>query len=241
MSIRLSPRDMWAVSWLAEQYGAPMNVVADLLGSSETNAYRVVSRWRAAGLVVRKAIRPVPGPQWVIPTADAATSLLGFYVQTWIPRPKDSRHLELTARTRLALAGREVGGEDGWVSERVLRRSDAQRATGFGGQRPHLHDGQWTDGLGRLHAIEVELTRKSSTDARRAVGAAFTAAKTAGAHSLIYYTATDEVRDRVITAAQAVLKPASDDPEFVVKDLNQLLNPQTQPGKGGLFAAGGAA
>jgi hypothetical protein len=231
---------MWAVQWLAEQYGAPMNVVAELLGSSETNAYRVVSRWRAAGLVVRKALRPVPGPQWVIPSAETATSLLGFYVQTWIPRPKDARHLELTARTRLALAGREIG-EDAWVSERVLRRSDAQRPATFGGQRPHLHDGHWTDDFGRLHAIEVELTRKSSTDARRTVAGAFAEAKKAGAASLIYYTATDEVRNRVQTAAEAVLRRTTSDPEFVVRDLNLLLNPQTEPGKGGLFAAGGAA
>jgi hypothetical protein len=242
MTLRLGPRDMWAVTWLAEMRGAPMGVVAQLLGSSEYNAYRVARRWRAGGLVMNKVIRPVPGPQWVVPAPDIASSLLGFHVDRWVPGPKDARHLELTARVRLALAGNEIG-EDAWVSERILRRADDQRV-GFGGERPHLHDGHWIDDFGRLHAIEVELTRKGPSDARKAVAAAFAAAKTAGAASLIYYCDSTTVFARVQTAAEAVLRPrpGSSDPEFVVRDLNQLLNPpKTEPGKGGLAAAGGAA
>jgi hypothetical protein len=220
--------------------GAPMGVVADLLGTSETNAYRVVTRWRAAGMVMNKVIRPVPGPQWVVPNPDAAASLLGFYVQPWMPGPKDARHLELTARVRLALAGNEIG-EDSWVSERLLRRSDAQRQIGFGGERPHLHDGHWTDDFGRLHAIEVELTRKGSSDLRNTVAAAFAAAKTVGAHDLIYYCGTDEIATRVKKAAEAVLRPSAKDPDFVVQPLSGLLNPKPETGRGGLAAAGGAA
>ncbi|MEU5410479.1 hypothetical protein, partial [Nocardia asteroides] len=180
-SVRLSPRDMWAVQWLCEMRGVPMSVVAELLGTSETNAYRVASRWKAAGLVMSsRTIRPVPGPQWVVPTAETVTSLLGFHAAKWIPGPKDARHLELTARVRIALAGNEACVEDTWISERELRRADTTRSAFGAGERPHLHDGHWTDDLGRLHAIEVELTRKGSSDARVKVRAAYDAAKAAG-------------------------------------------------------------
>lgn len=239
MSLRFGPRDMWALMWLSEMRGAPMNVVADLLGSSEYNAYRVVRRWRAGGLVMNKVMRPVPGPQWVVPTPDIAASLLEFHVGPWVPGPKEARHLELTARTRLALAGRAVGEDDGWISERILRRADTQRV-GFGGERPHLHDGHWTDDFGRLHAIEVELTRKGSADARTKVAAAFAAAKAAGAHDLIYYCATADVHKRITTAAEAVLRRGPKDPGFVVRMLDALINPETQTATG-LSAAGGAA
>ncbi|WP_280410998.1 hypothetical protein [Nocardia asiatica] len=241
MTVRIGPRDLWAVQWLSEMRGVPMDVVADLLGTSEPNAYRVALRWKDAGLVIAESLRPVPGSQWVVPTATTATSLLGFTVQSWIPGPKEAKHLTLTARVRLALAGNEPGVEDTWVSERVLRRSDAQRPIGFGGERPHLHDGHWTDDLGRLHAIEVELTRKGSADIRRTVAAAFAAAKTAGAHDLIYYCGTDEIAARVKKAAEAVLRPSASDPGFVVRPLDGLLNPKPETGRGRLAAAGGAA
>ncbi|MGV9542340.1 hypothetical protein ACWDSF_13535 [Nocardia beijingensis] len=238
MSIRLGPRDMWGAQWVAEMRGAPMNVVAALLGTTETNAYRVASRWKAAGLVIDEAIRPVPGPMWVVPTAATASALLGFHVERWVPRPKDARHYELTAQVRLALAGNEVG-EDTWVSERVLRHADAQR-TPFGKERPHLHDGHWTDDFGHLHAIEVELTRKGSTDARAKVAAAYKAAKAVGAYDLIYYVDSPTVAARVRKAASVLPQPGPGDPGLVVRDLNTLLNPPAVTGRG-LSAAGGAA
>ncbi|WP_416567375.1 hypothetical protein [Nocardia testacea] len=228
MSVRIGPRDMWAVQWLSEQRGAPLNVVAELLGTSETNGYRVVSRWKDAGLVIESPIRPVPGPMWVVPTATTASNLLGFTVPRWIPGPKDARHLEMVSRVRLAMAGREIGGEDGWTSERLLQREAAVRQPfGTPSPRAHLHDGHWTDDLGRLHAIEVELTRKGSADIREKVKAAYAAAKAAHAHSLIYYCSTDEVRTRVITTAKKVLRPGPNDPEFTVRMLDSLLNPET--------------
>lgn len=244
MSIRLGPRDMWAIQWCAEQFGVPMSVLAALLSTSETNAYRVAKRWRDAGLVARETMRPVPGSQWVVPTATAASSLLGFPTQSWIPGPKDARHLMLTARVRLALAGNLPGVPDTWVSERVLRRSDANRPTAFSAERPHLHDGHWTDDLGRLHAIEVELTRKGSADIRKTVLAAYTAAKDVGAHDLIYYCDTEDVATRVRSAAAAMLRISTKDTGFSVRSLDALLNPKTNEDEEttpGLSAAGGAA
>ncbi|MFI2234523.1 MULTISPECIES: hypothetical protein [Actinomycetes] len=242
MSVRIGPRDMGCVQWVVEMGATPLNVVADLLGTSQTNAYRVVSRWREAGLLVPETVRPVPGPMWVVPTETTASSLLGFQVSKWVPGPKDARHLEMVARTRLALAGRDISAEDGWISERMLRQEAAvKQPYGTPESRAHLHDGHWIDDLGRLHAIEVELTRKGSTDIRQKVKAAFEAAKTARAHDLIYYCSTDEVRTRVQTAAQKVLRPGPDDPQFIVRPLDSLLNPESAREGAGLAAAGGAA
>lgn len=239
-SVRLSPRDMWALQWVAEMYAVPMWVLALLLGTSEPNAYRVASRWKAAGMLPsKKAYRPIPGSQWVVPSSEVATSLLGFHCAGWVPGPKNANHLAVTAQVRIALAGNTACEEDSWVSERVLRHSN--RPDSFGGARPHLHDGHFTDDLGRLHAIEVELTRKGSADARTKVRAAYEAAKAAGAASLLYY-ATPEAATRVATAAQAVLRPTSADPEFRVRPLDDLIKKQTETDRPrGLFAAGGAA
>ncbi|MFI8978450.1 hypothetical protein ACIGO9_36610 [Nocardia asteroides] len=239
-SVRLSPRDMWALQWVAEMYAVPMSVLAALLGTSEQNAYRVASRWKSAGMLPsKKTYRPIPGSQWVVPSSDVATSLLGFHCSAWVPGPKNANHLSITAQVRIALAGNKPGEEDSWVSERVLRYSN--RPESFGGARPHLHDGHYTDDLGRLHAIEVELTRKGSADAKTKVRAAYEAAKKAGAASLIYY-ATPDAGARVVTAAKAVLRPAADDPEFRVRPLDELIKPKTETDSPrGLFAAGGAA
>ena len=243
MSVRIGPRDMGCVQWVVEMGATPLNVVAELLGTSQTNAYRVASRWREAGLLVPETVRPVPGPMWVVPTDATASSLLGFQVSKWVPGPKDARHLEMVARTRLALAGRDISADDGWISERMLRREAAvKQPYGTPSPRTHLHDGHWTDDLGRLHAIEVELTRKGSADIREKVQAAYSAAKAAHAHSLLYYCSTDEVATRVITTAKKVLgRPGPNDPEFIVRMLDSLLNPETADTSPALAAAGGAA
>ncbi|WP_328410968.1 hypothetical protein [Nocardia sp. NBC_00403] len=241
MSVRIGPRDMWAVQWIAEMRGVPMTVLAALLSTSENNAYRVWRRLRKAGLVldVHEQLRPVPGPSWVVPTAPIASKLLQFEVDEWLPRPKDARHHEMVALTRLALAGNEIGSDDGWISERLLWHANAGQVP-LGASRPHLHDGQWTDNLGRLHAIEVELTRKGSSDARTTLAAAYKAAAQVKAHDLIYYCDSPEVATRVRAAASVLPQPGPGDPGLLVKDLNQLLNPPAVDGQG-LRAAGGAA
>ncbi|MFI7191559.1 hypothetical protein ACIBQ0_17635 [Nocardia nova] len=237
MTIRLGPRDFEAMQWLAEMRGAPMHVVAQLLGCSISNAQRIVDRWRKAGLVIEKGLRPVPGPSWVVPNAPTASSMLNFTVAPWVPGPKDARHHEMTGRVRLALAG--GARVDSWRSERILLR-DINRDAQPGKPRPHLHDGHWTDDLGRLHAIEVELTRKGSADARTTVAAAYAAARAAGAYDLIYYC-EPEVMARVRTAVQGLdIVAGPDDPGIEMWDLNQLLNPPAVEGRR-LTAAGGAA
>lgn len=237
MSIRLSPRDMWVLLWLSQMGGAPMDVVALLLGTSETNAYRVIARWRRAGKLIEETVRPVPGRSWVVPNAATASTLLGFAVPKWLPSPMFAAHLTMVARVRLALAGTEY--EDSWVSERVLRHRNGFR-TRAGETMPHLHDAHFTDDQGRLQAIEVELTRKGSSAARETMQAAYDAATAAGAHSLIYYCADADVRSRVVAAERAIT-PALDGPQLAVQDLTKFFDSQAIPFRRGPRAAGGAA
>ncbi|WP_280254954.1 hypothetical protein [Nocardia wallacei] len=256
MSVRLGPRDAWALLWLSQMGAAPMDVFADLLacwplrkprpgmaaetGGSEINAYRVARRFRAAGKVVVDDFgnlpRPVPGPSWVVPTHVVASELLDFTVQKWVPGPMMAKHLATVARVRLALADGDIADE--WVSERVLRHRGGF-VTRAGEQLPHVHDGHWTDKAGDLHAIEVELTRKGSADARATMQAAYDAARDAGAVSLRYYCESAEVRSRVAAAARDLTKSPGG-PEVTSRDLTKLLHPDTGHGRG-LSVVGGTA
>ena len=237
MSVRLGPRDMWALLWLSQMGGAPMDVVALLLGTSETNAYRVVARWRHAGKLIEESVRPVPGRSWVVPNAATASMLLGFTVPKWMPTPMYAAHETMVARVRLALVGTEF--EDSWISERVLRHRNGFR-TRPGESMPHLHDAHYTDDQGLLQAVEVELTRKGSAAARETMQAAYSAAHAAGADVLVYYCADADVRSRVVAAAGA-LTPVPDGPEVRAQDLTKLFDSRATPFRRGLSAAGGAA
>ncbi|MFE3227639.1 hypothetical protein [Nocardia sp. NPDC059228] len=247
--VRLGPRDMWALWWLAQMGGAPMDVVAELLAlwplkrtdavttsGSEINAYRVSQRWRAAGKL-QEPTRPVPGRSWVVPTKETASGLLNIRVPEWMPSPMKAAHDIAVMRVRLHLAAGKT--HDTWVSERELRHRNGY-LTKPGEPMPHLHDGHWTDDLGRLHAVEVELTRKGSADARTTLQAAYDTAEAAGAHQLFYFCASSEVKARV-KAAWNDIKHTETGPELRFSSTAELiLNPLAATGDE-QTAAGGAA
>jgi hypothetical protein len=218
VSVRLNDRDMRTLEWIAEMYGAPMTLVALLLGSSLTNAYKVVCRWRAAGLV-GKPIRPVPGPTWVYPNRETSTALLGFYTRSWLPTPKMANHTETVGRVRWAL----TGFEDRWISERQLIKDAGP--TELGKLRGHVHDGIYLDDLGHRHAIEVELTRKGSRQARVVMADAVAAAREAECVSVIYYA--DPAALSRVRAASKDLRLKADDPEVKLRELAKL--PDREP------------
>src|SRR5262245_4099789 len=138
MTIRLGPRDMVGLTVLAEHYGAPVNLVAEMLGVSTWRAYEIVRRWRGAGMASNRDVRPVPGPSWVFPTRSAAELLLGFPVQPWKPTPKMANHVTTVLRVRLALVGVDL---DRWICERRLRSESGTPERGR--PRGHIHDGRY--------------------------------------------------------------------------------------------------
>ncbi|MEU6579569.1 hypothetical protein [Nocardia sp. NPDC046763] len=249
MSARLGPRDIWGLLWVAQMGGVPVDLLGELLtlwpmgrskaarpSSSEANAYRVAQRWRKAGRLIEDNLRPVPGAFWVVVEKETASALLGFRVPEWLPSPMMAAHTIALARLRLHLAAGKR--EDGWISERVLRHRNGFR-TRPGESMPHLHDGHWVDDLGHLHAIEVELTRKGSAEARATMQAAYEAAADAGAAQLIYYCGSDDVLARVRSAAEHIT-PRLDGPEVRANNASKLFHPAVEF-DADLPAAGGAA
>lgn len=219
MTIRLSPRDMVGLTILAEMYGAPMDVVAEMLGVSINRAYRIAARWKAANMISAKRARPVPGPTWVFPSKSAAEALLGRSVRHWVPTPKMAAHTKAVLQLRLALTGTEL---DRWISERMLR-SDAGMVQ-EGQARPHIHDGRYYTTAGDLWAVEVELTAKSIAAARSSVFQALRVAKAAECVGLRYYCRGEAVKTVIRTAASGL--NADDLPQLRLVDLDEFLASQ---------------
>ncbi|WP_433714469.1 hypothetical protein ACQP2U_10345 [Nocardia sp. CA-084685] len=238
MSIRFSPRDMVVLTILAEMYGAPLELVAQMLGVSRSRAYRIVARWQAARMISDNRVRPVPGSVWVYPTRSAAEALLGRSVRHWVPKPKMAAHTLAVLELRLALTGMDL---DRWIPERQLRSEvgllKAEQS------RPHIHDGRYITAAGDLWAVEVELTAKSIAAARTSVARALHVAEHVNCAGLTYYCRGEAVKN-VIRAASAGL---SKGPKLTLRDLDELLatkkaeSSTLAPRPGLRVIAGGAA
>ncbi|BDT97303.1 hypothetical protein [Nocardia sputorum] len=216
MSFRLSPRDLAGLTVLAEMYGAPLDVVAEMLGVSINRAYRITAKWEAAQMISAKRMRPVPGPSWIFPTKSSAEALLGRSVRYWVPTPKMAAHTKAVLQLRLALVGLDL---DRWISERSMRADVGLVKAGQ--PRPHIHDGRYITAAGELWAVEVELTAKSSAAARSSLLQALKVAEKAQCTGLTYYCRGEAVKN-VIRAAAAGLD-LSDGPKLRLVDLDELL------------------
>jgi hypothetical protein len=104
----MQARDVAALTWLAEQYGAPIDVVAKLLAKPGQDAERayamtwpVVQRWAMAEWVC--LVRGFGPFLWVVPTPVWAGRLLGWTPKTaWFPSASRVEHVAACALTRLA-------------------------------------------------------------------------------------------------------------------------------------------
>ncbi|NKY56975.1 hypothetical protein [Nocardia flavorosea] len=219
---RLTPRDMTALTILAEMYGAPMDRVAALLGVKMTNAYRAVAKWRAMGMVSDVNVRPVPGPAWVFPTRIAVETLLPFHANYWTPTPKMAAHVTASFDVRLALVGTDL---ERWVSERELRSQVGPAKAGQA--RPHIHDGRYWDEQDRLWAVEVELSQKKGAAVKTAVARAKRAAEAADCAGVLYFCKAGETHNGILSAARTLASMPG--PPVRVIDLNEVLHGSTTP------------
>lgn len=226
---RLGPVDMTVLTILAEQYGAPLDRVAAMLGASMKNTYRKTAKWRAAHMVSSLRVRPVPGPSWVFPTRAAVEALLPFYAKYWTPSPKMAAHVTAVLDVRLALVGMEL---ERWISERELRSQLGPTKAGV--SRPHVHDGRFLDSEGRWWAVEVEMTAKNQAAARVAVAKAIAEAAAAECAGILYICAdpviatesgrrSDEIRNVVRAAVAHALSGVVDGPKVRVAGLSEVL------------------
>lgn len=155
---RMTARDSLALEWLAQMYGAPQDLVAQMLGCSMSRAYATVARWRQLRQVDVAAVDA--GHRWVYPTQKAANGLLGWDAAWWRPRLSTAAHTRAVAQARLAFCGAgDALTLDGWVGERRLRHDVGWRHRGQ--ELPHVPDGLLTLPNGQAARVEVELTPKA--------------------------------------------------------------------------------
>ncbi|WP_067652926.1 hypothetical protein [Nocardia harenae] len=229
---RLGPRDMTALTILAEMYGAPMDVLARMLGVTVDRAARVARNWTEAQMLAKQRVTPVPGRPWVFPTRAAVEALTGRATQAWLPTPKMAAHTRAVLELRLALVGLDL---DRWISERSLRAEVGPTKAGVA--RPHIHDGRFLTDAGQWWAVEVELTPKNLGAARKAMAAAVRAAQRAECESLVYYCRSDAVK--AVTTDAAASLDLSSGPKVRLRDLDAELS--SSPPRPGLRVIEGGA
>lgn len=217
---QLTPRDMVALTILAEMYGAPMDRVVTMLGGHGPNAYRSVAKWRKLRMASDLKMRPVPGPSWVLPSKQAVDVLLPFGARFWTPTPKMAAHVTAVVDLRLALVGLDM---ERWVCERELRSQVGPVKAGQ--SRPHIHDGQYWDDEGRLWAVEVELSQKKGAAIKTAVAKAKHAATAADCAGVLYFCRSRETRNGVLSAARYLADMSG--PPIRVIDLDEALHGTT--------------
>uniref|UniRef100_UPI003F49A314 hypothetical protein n=1 Tax=Nocardia sp. CA-095871 TaxID=3239971 RepID=UPI003F49A314 len=219
---QLSPRDMVVLTVLAEMYGAPLDLVAQMLGVSRDRTYKVLRKWTAAGMISDLRVTPVPGSAWVFTTRSAGEALTGRAMRAWMPTPKMAAHVRTTLQLRLALVGLDL---DRWISERALRSEVGP--TRAGQPRPHIHDGRFITSSGELRAVEVELTPKNLTAAKSSMAQSVKAAAVAGCDRVTYYCRGEAVKSVIRSAAGAL--DLSDGPDVRLTDLDELLAKASSP------------
>jgi hypothetical protein len=205
-------RDQVALTWLAEQYGAPMASLGRLLRPNvsadrrlATAVKMVKERWARYGWVT---VLPLAGERWVVPTRAVAEQWLGFEARPWLPSLYTAAHTAAVGRVRLLLCGAPVAPEDlgSWVSERRLRHAQGFRGGGNGlhGESGHMPDGLFVKrGSGR-ELVEVELTPKDPAAMRAVLAGMPDALRTYRAEHVLYFVGSDAVRRAVERALSSL-------------------------------------
>lgn len=206
--VRETPRDAHALMWLSQMYGAPVDVVAQLLGSSVAATRKTVARWVNAGWATRA--RPVAGLEWICPTGPTAKRMLGWDVGPWVPSPTKARHTRLLCELRLSLAGANL---ENWVSEREL----AHRAHGYkkaGEKLPHTADALWMrGGLDQSDNVLIELELHTKHPARLVsiMNDLLQLAHKQGAQEVRYVCGSTEVQNLVTRSRDQLRAQTNDD------------------------------
>lgn len=161
---RVTERDLFALSWCADNYAMPLDLLAPLTGSSDSAMRKSLARWRRAGWVESSSIAERAGERpvtWVWCTKVGIARFGAGEYESRPPAVGRLRHIRAVIMTRIAW---ELARGVPWTGERQMRHEVAafnrDRAV-----RGHMPDGQIElahkeTGEPRLHAVEVELTRK---------------------------------------------------------------------------------
>jgi hypothetical protein len=154
----LSTRDIRLLRWAGEQYGARLDHLQALTGTSMSQVRGIVSRLRAAGLARMERI-VVREAAWVIPTAEGMAACDLPY-EVWASALGQLTHVSAMNNVRIHVQTHTPRAD--WISERQLVTEDeGMNSDGRGRRRKHLPDGVAIL-EGRGVAIEVELTIKGT-------------------------------------------------------------------------------
>jgi hypothetical protein len=160
-TIKLTDRDITGLTLVADQYGAPVDLLADALDVQPERLRGIMARWRHAGWAATGMLGK--GPAWCWPTP-AGMRLLGLPYIAKEPSATRLAHIRAVLAVRLWLQQGEAyrDGRAWWRSERRIRAAAGGRV-GIA----HLPDAEvhWPslDGApyaGQIWAIEAELTPK---------------------------------------------------------------------------------
>lgn len=164
-AVRMQERDAAALAWVAEQFGAPWDVLSVLLGRlagrdriSISSVRQAIRRWESARWVTSHRL---PGGVWVTPTARALEMVARpdyHAIEPWLPQVPRLPHVRAVALVRLALEGSGTPGQ--WVSDRLLEQEIRMKR--WGGQTVRRPDALVRFPDGRELGLEVELTVKSA-------------------------------------------------------------------------------
>jgi hypothetical protein len=158
---KLTDRDITGLTLLGDQYGAPVDLLADALGVTEERLRGILARWRHAGWAETGSLGK--GPAWCWLTS-AGMRLLGLPYSAKEPSVVRLAHIRAVLAVRLWLQAGDVyqEGRAWWRSERRIRAA-AGGKVGIA----HIPDAEihWPslDGspyAGQIWAIEAELTPK---------------------------------------------------------------------------------
>jgi hypothetical protein len=206
----LTARDGEALSWIGEQYGARLDVLAVLLGrlSPETagrplsvsGVRKQVERWRKAGLV--KVTRAL-GQSWVTLSAHGY-GRTGQPYGPWAVPVSRVRHIHAVNVVRLWYEERPFAQRSPWISERALYVERGRQGTW------HIPDGAVADPRAPVDApgpvpriaIEVELTHKG----RRVYDEEVFAKLAAGVEQVNYFVPDEAFARRLTADIEAVLQ-----------------------------------
>jgi hypothetical protein len=202
-SIRPKPRDIYALSWICEQYTVRGDQLQRLLGRTIVDGRieehelslrtvdDVVLRWKKAGFAEAKRFM-LREPYWVWPKHKAITFVEQPY-RYYEPNITTLRHMYAVNQVRLFVEARKAsqGQSIVWRSERALRREAGRE------ENIHFVDAEVTID-GSVVAIEVELTQKKASRVTTVLD------KLAGQYDTIWYF-TDKKTQPAITKAIASL------------------------------------
>ncbi len=166
-STMLSPRDRWALRWMAEQYAISLDQLQVLLGMraghgtkrpnwiSQSAVRQVLARWHKLGYIEQKNVF-TDYPAWIWLTRRAITEL-GLSSAHYTPNFATLPHLHAINHVRLFVE--QLYPEDVWKSERMLK-AERPRYTA-GSTPPHTPDAELVAHFDQeITAIEVELSVK---------------------------------------------------------------------------------